>query len=116
MAKKLAVINQSKFLGVTLESHLGWSAHSNKIIPFVKVFARCQNLLSENDKRTLYFSLIHPHVSFFCNVWGHCPAQQLERLSIIHKRVLKTLFNLPPQTGSAQLFKSLSNTAARFNS
>jgi len=72
--KKLEVINQSKFLGVTLESHLGWSAHINKtiakVIPFIKVFARCQHLLSDNDKRTLYFSLIHPHVSFLCNVWG----------------------------------------------
>ena len=112
MTKKLAVINQSKFLGVTLESHLGWSAHIKKtIIPFIKVFARCLNLLSENDKRSLYFSLIHPHVAFLCNVWGHYPAQHLERLSLFINEFL-----LSPSANSLGSTLQVSlNTAASLN-
>jgi len=110
--KPITVVSSAKFLGITLDSHLNWIAHINsiltKISPFVRVFLRCNHYLSNQDKRSLYFALVHSHLSFLCNIWGHGPDSSLNRLFIMQKRILKILFEFPYRQRSADLFCSLS--------
>ena len=58
----------TKFLGLTIDNHLSWVEHinqvSSKICRSLYIINRVKHALPLKALKTLYFSLIHPHLQF----------------------------------------------------
>jgi len=81
--KNLAVkrVSSAKYLGLLLDEHLTWSAHikyvNSKIMPMVRVLYKMRTLLSEKNRKILYYSYVHSHLLFLCSVWRRTTAGNL---------------------------------------
>ena len=49
--------------------------------------------LPNDSLRTVYFSLIHPHLTYGILAWGNGPANLLNKTTILQKRALRAIYN-----------------------
>ena len=65
-------VNKEKFLGVIGDQHLNWKAHismiSQKFSKSCGIIYRIRNTLDIKSKRLIYYSLIHPYLTYCVNV------------------------------------------------
>jgi hypothetical protein len=50
--------------------------------------------LPKESLRTLYFSLIHPHLTYGILAWGNAKTKLLHKTDILQKRALRTIHNI----------------------
>ena len=79
------------FLGLTLNEHLNWKAHidkiSNKISRSIGILNRQKHFIPLESKLHIYNSLILSHLHFGILSWGY----QCERLQKLQKKLYKLL-------------------------
>ena len=67
-------VNEFNFLGVTIDEHINWNMHmqkiSNKISKSLGIMCRLKRYLPLNVLRILYNSLILPHLQYSILAWG----------------------------------------------
>ena len=72
--KKIEQVDSYYFLGVVINKHISWKYHaelfSNKISKYCGVLSRLKNYLLLFIPRTLYFSMVHSHLSYSLLTWG----------------------------------------------
>ena len=72
---KIDKVENTKFLGVTIDSQLSWQKHvsivKGKIARGLGVICKARKSLSTNSLMTLYYSLIYPHFTYCVEVWGN---------------------------------------------
>ena len=104
-------VSTYKFLSLHLTENLSWDVHIKSviknIIPACRAIFRTRHCLTFQMKRTLYFALIHSHLTSLSVIWGHCYNQHLSRLVTTQKRALKMIFGLDPRTPSIDLYSKL---------
>ena len=104
-------VSTYEFLGLYLTENLSWEVHIKSviknIIPACRAIFRTRHCLTFQMKRTLYFALMHSHLTSLSIVWGHCYNQHLYRLVTTQKRALKMIFGLDPRTPSIDLYSKL---------
>ena len=65
---------KAKFLGVIVDQHLNWKDHismvSHKISKSCGIISRIRNTLDCNSKKKIYYSRIHPYLTYCINVWS----------------------------------------------
>ena len=68
-------VNECKFLGIYLDTHLIWKRHieriSSKISSTIFAINRARDCLSKHALRCLYFALVHSHLTYGIHVWGN---------------------------------------------
>ena len=68
-------VNECKFLGIYLDTHLTWKRHIErigaKIDSAIFTINRARNFLSKHVLRYLYFALAHSHLTYGIHVWGN---------------------------------------------
>ena len=61
-------VNECKFLGIYLDTHLTWKRHiekiSSKISSAIFAINRAKDFLSKHAVRCLYFALVHSHLTY----------------------------------------------------
>ena len=66
-------VNKAKFLGLIVDQHLNWkdqiSMISQKFSKSCGIIYRIRNTLDMNFKGLIYYSLIHPYLTYCANVW-----------------------------------------------
>ena len=83
------------FLGLAIDQHLTWNAHiqkiSNKMSRSLGIMSRLKQYLPRNILRTIYSSVILPHLNYSVLVWGF----KSSRIANLQKRTAHTepLFN-----------------------
>ena len=86
-------VNSTKFLGVVIDSNLTWADHINlialKISKSVGILSKLKHSLPRKILRTLYQTLILPHLSYCCSVWSSATKTQLNKLFILQKRAIR---------------------------
>ena len=64
----------TKYLGVLIDEYLSFREHidyiSLKLARNAGILRKLQYIFPRDILRTLYYSLIHPYLLYFCNVWG----------------------------------------------
>ena len=67
-------VNKAKFPGVIVDQHLNCKDHismiSQKISKSCGIIYRIRNTLDIKSKRLIYYSLIHPYLTYCVNVWS----------------------------------------------
>ena len=95
------------FLGLTINENLTWNTHINKINAKISrtigALTRMKHLLPTDILRTLYNSLILPHLTYCIVVWGF----ECSRLSKTQKRCIRTICCAKYNAHTEPLFKSL---------
>jgi hypothetical protein len=87
------VINEvpsTKFLGIYIDSKLSWKTHinnkANQILRVVSLPARLKHLLPSPILRTIYNSLILPHLIYSITAWGNVHSKEINRLQVLQKK------------------------------
>ena len=118
--KNLSINNQSitiignhceeksiKFLGVHLDENLTWQAHINyiskKISQSLFAIHRVKHILPTSSLKSLYYALIHSHLSYAIQVWGN--SNFLYKLITRQKRALRAISKKPYLSHTEPLFK-----------
>ena len=64
-------VTKAKFLGVIIDQHLHWKDHismiSHKISKSYGIISRIRNTLDIKPKKIIYYSLIHPYLTYCIN-------------------------------------------------
>ena len=92
---KLFESTKIKYLGIILDQRLAWSHHINELAKKLNRTLGLVYKIRENCTRdvlrSLYFSLFHSHLTYGIPVWGKCAKFLLERIRLIHKKVLRAI-------------------------
>ena len=86
---------EAVFLGITIDSHLTWERHCNKIANTISrsssAINRVKKLLPPESLKLLYNSFILPHLQYGLAVWGGCTNKNKKRIVISQKKTIRTI-------------------------
>ena len=86
-------VTEFNFVGLTIDEHLNWKSHiqkvSNKVSRSIGVFNRLKKFLPITIFRILYNALIRPHFQFSILTWGFNPG----RLNKLQMRAIRVISN-----------------------
>ena len=78
---------------MVIDEHLSWKYHisnvANKISKSIGIIYKASFFLPKSSLRTLYYSLIYPHL-IYCNiVWASSYKSKRNRIQILQKRIVR---------------------------
>ena len=87
-----------KYLGLYIDESLSWKTHieyiTKKIAPIVGILYRFRFMsLPRSLKLNLYYSMIHPHISFMNCIWSAASNLLVYGIEVLQRRALKNIFN-----------------------
>ena len=92
---KLKFEDEASFLGITIDCHLTWESHTNKVANKIAknsgIINRVKKMLPPDSLKTLYNSLILPHIQYGLVTWGNSKGQNMKRITKIQKRIVRTI-------------------------
>ena len=90
-----ATEQSTKFLGLYIDEFLTWKHHiahvNSKISRALFVIKQAKNVLPIENLKTLYYALIHPHISYGILAWGNANAGLLKKTTLLQKRALRII-------------------------
>jgi len=98
-----------KFLGIYIDEFLNWKYHiryiNTKIARSLFIMKQVKHFLPYESLRTLYFSLVHPYLSYGITVWGNSNHNIARKTITLQKRAIRTIFNTYYNSHTDPLFK-----------
>ena len=105
--EKIEQVDSFNFLGVVIDKHISWKYHaemlSNKISKYCGVLSRLKNYLPLFILRTLYFSMVHSHLSYSLLTWGF----DSNRIVKLQKRCVRIITRSKYNAHTQPLMKQL---------
>ena len=84
-------VDKFDFLGVTLDEHVNWKAHTDKLATRLSKYSgilnKLKNYLPPYILRTLYCSLVQSHLNYAILTWGY----SCNRLEKLQKRLIRII-------------------------
>ena len=106
----LSQATHCKFLGITIDESLSWkqqvSSINSKISRALFAIKQLKFSLPKESLLTLYFSLLHPYLTYGILAWGNASTNILRKTETLHKRALRTVHNKSYNSHTDPLFKS----------
>ena len=82
-----------KFLGITIDESLSWNKHilniNSKLSRALFVIKQVKFYLPKESLHTLYYSLLHPHITYGILAWGNAKASLLRKTQIYKNDLLE---------------------------
>ena len=107
----LKQVNEVKYLGVVLNESLNWKGHINdlrkKIVRGSYILAKLRHYVCLPTLKMVYFSLIHPHLSYCCTSWGGAAPSILLPLVRLQKKIMRLITFSSYDSHSPPLFHRL---------
>ena len=101
----------TKFLGIYLDEHLSWSYHIAQVKKKVSMalfsLKQVKRVLPTECLKTLYYALVHSHLSYGIIAWGCANKSYLKSLIILQKRAMRIIHNASYNSHTDPIFKSL---------
>ena len=102
---------QYKFLGVYIDEYLSFDYHcthiGNKLAASNFIINRAKNLLSPNTLKTLYYSLIHPHLLYCLPIYSCTSQKNINKIFNMQKKAIRTITKSKYNAHTSPLFASL---------
>jgi len=102
-------VNECKFLGIYIDESLTWKRHlsyiNQKISKALFTIKQLKFTLPKEALRTLYFSLLHPHLTYGILAWGNAKSCILHKTEIMHKRSMRMMHRKKFNSHTDPLFK-----------
>ena len=100
-------VTDFNFLGLTIDQHMSWNNHINKIsvkiTKTIGILSRLKRFLPQKILLMIYNSLIMPHIQYSILCWGY----KNDRILKLQKRALRLITNSKYNAHSEPLFKNL---------
>ena len=101
----------TKFLGIFIDEDLDWSDHidyvAKKISSGAYAIRAAKHILSADNLKSLYFSLVHSHLIYGNMVWGSAYQCKLNKLVKLQKKCVRYICKLPYNERTSPHFKKL---------
>ena len=102
-------VTSCKFLGITLDESLSWrkqlSSINSKISKALFIIKQVKFSLPIESLHTLYFSLLHPHLTYGILAWRNAKNNLLQKTQTSQKRAMRTIYNKRYNSNTDPLFK-----------
>ena len=89
-------VNNTKFLGVTIDNQITWIPHINNLYKKLKsatgMLKRISSNIPETNYKSLYYALFESHMSYCITVFGHVCKTHTDKLFAVQKLCLRILF------------------------
>ena len=99
----------TKFLGLTIDDSLNWKSHvsaiNSKIARAIFAIKQVKHFLPYDSLRTIYYALIHPHLSYGILAWGNAKDSILKKTILLQKRALRYIHNSGYNSHTDPLFQ-----------
>ena len=109
--EEIDLINETKYLGVVIDNCVTWESHiralQKKISRAIGLLKYAQNFVQTGTLINLYKSIIQPHFSYCCSVWGSCGASKPDMLQKLQNKASRTVTNSPFNASAAPLLQRL---------
>ena len=100
-------VDEFNFLGITIDKHMTFKSHANKISAKIActigTMKRLKHFLPLSILKTLYNSLILPHLNYGIILWG----KELKRINKLQKWALRTIVNAKYNEHTEPILKQL---------
>ena len=87
-------------IGLHIDENLNWNVHIDSLImtlvKYFGIFNQVKDYVSNQLARKLYNAFVYSNISYGIEVYGSCSDTSLERLQVIHNKLLKLLLRLDP--------------------
>ena len=105
---KIKKVNEIKYLGIIIDSHLKWHKHveyiSNKIRKLIYKFYQLRQFMSLKSLKDIYTALVESILSYCVTAWGAACKAVLGPLIVTQKYILKVVLNKNKMYPSVNLF------------
>lgn len=95
--KTINQVEETKFLGVTIDNTLTWKTHINdtkiKISKLTGMFYRIREYLNQDNIKLIYSSLAYPHFLYCAAIWGGAYQTHIQSLFVTQKKLIRVMFN-----------------------
>ena len=85
--EEMEIVNDFNFFGIIHNKRMKWTSHTESIANTISKYTGVSNRLKHTILRTLYITLILPHVYYGLLLWG----QVSTRLYKLQKRAIRTI-------------------------
>ncbi|KAG8244467.1 hypothetical protein J6590_108270 [Homalodisca vitripennis] len=107
----LEQVEETKFLGLTIDENLAWEEHVNLVIRKTSsglyALRRLAHSCNIETLKNLYYALIHSHISYGICIYGSTTKRNMDQLLMQQKRALRIMFNLKQTDSVKHLFSEL---------
>ena len=102
---------ETKFLGVMLDSKLTWASHATyiakKMAKGIGILSKAKKYLPKSCLITLYYSFIYPYLNYCLEVWGKTTDKVLDKIFKVQGRALRIINTSSRKTATTLLFDEL---------
>lgn len=102
-------VQESKFLGLIVDSHLNWQNHINTLCKHLSsssfLFSKLTTYCNKNTLLSCYYSYVYSRIKFNIIAWGTADQYLIDRVLILQKRILRIIFKLKTRDSCKPLFK-----------
>ena len=107
--EKLEFVEETVFLGITLDARLQWGPHLTSLAGRLSSAAfavrKIRQFTDIDTARLVYFSYFHSIMSYGILLWGR--AADIESIFILQKRAIRAIYNLRRRDSLRELFKDI---------
>jgi len=100
-----------KLLGILLDEYLSFDSHiaqlCSKISKSLFIINRVKNFLPKDALLSLYFALVHSHLSYCTTIYGSATPTSLSKLFKIQKKAIRIISHSTFRAHTAPIFKLL---------
>jgi hypothetical protein len=107
-------VKTARYLGVTLDTRLTWSAHVNQVrkraaqrLGVLGPLLNRRSGLSVRNGVLLYKQLIGPMMDYACLIWGSAACSHVRKLQVLLSKCLRIVTNAPWYVGNRQIHEEL---------
>ena len=104
----ISEVKQTKFLGMIMDERLEWKEHielcKSKLNSGIYVLNKVKNILSISLLTTIYYSMIHPYISYGILLWGSAYMKHIKGMEILQKRAIRHIYQVNSRTSTLPLF------------
>ena len=97
--------------GVLIDNNLDWKHHIKQVSKNISsgtwAIARLRNYVITCTFKSVYYSLIHSHLSCCINTWGSASSCNLKPLKILQKHIIRLIAGSEYRAPSSPLFSQL---------
>ena len=94
-----------------IDDNLKWESNfittQKKISRAIGLLKYAKHYVQEDTLRNIYLSIVQPHFSYCCSVWGYCMATKLKTLQKLQNRAARIVTGSPFDTPAAPLLQRL---------
>lgn len=109
--KQIKEITSTKFLGLVIDSSLGWGLHvdavAKKVSSGLYALYKLSKLCNIKTLKVVYFAYVHANINFGISIYGATTKKNLDRLLILQKRAVRIMLNLKWRDTVKEQFKNL---------